>query len=144
MNLRKKYKQFKNEIEDIERDYEHRCLEYAEEIRRQQRELDCYMGLVKNLLKDSEITMLREKSEFDPNQNKLLVPDFYLRGKDIVFPKIKNARDLINHELKHRDVVLYAGGEVLNQTKSNFANGAGAGGKPPKRNIAAKIHSSLT
>lgn len=34
MHLRKRYKQFKAEIEDIERDYEHRQLEYIAEIRR--------------------------------------------------------------------------------------------------------------
>lgn len=67
MNLRKKYKQFKHEIEDIERDYEHRCLEYIEEIRRQERELDFYTGCIKSLLKDNELTQLREKSEFDAN-----------------------------------------------------------------------------
>lgn len=76
----------------------------------------------------------------------MIVPDFYLRGKDLIFPKIKNSKDLINNELNKRDIVLYAGGEVLSKnghknSTSSFTNANN--GKPPKRNIAAKLHSSL-
>jgi hypothetical protein len=42
------------------------------------------------MLKPGEIVRIKEKTEFDFDTNKWLVPLFYLRNKEVVLPKIRN------------------------------------------------------
>jgi hypothetical protein len=47
------------------------------------------------LLKKQEIYKIKEKVEFDFEINKWIVPPFILRNKEISFPKIQNAMNLV-------------------------------------------------
>ena len=38
---------------------------------------------------------IKEKTEFDFNQNRWIVPHFYLRNKEVILPKIKAAAELV-------------------------------------------------
>jgi len=50
------------------------------------------------LLTKGELYKIREKTVFDENELKWIVPYFYLRAKEVVLPKI-NAREVIQKEL---------------------------------------------
>jgi len=55
------------------------------------KDMDFYQGIVANMLKPGEIVKIKEKTEFDFDTNKWVVPAFYLRNKEVVLPKIKNS-----------------------------------------------------
>jgi len=48
---------------------------------------------------------VREKTVFDEDNTKWIVPYFYLRNKEVVFPKI-NARDTVMKEMQEREVII--------------------------------------
>lgn len=50
------------------------------------------------LLTKAELYKIREKTHFDENEMKWVVPYFYLRGKEVVLPKI-NAKDTVAKEM---------------------------------------------
>ncbi len=58
------------------------------------------------MLKPGEIVKIKEKTEFDFDTNKWLVPAFYLRNKEVVLPKIRNPQDLISQELDSRELFM--------------------------------------
>lgn len=47
------------------------------------------------MLKPGEIVKIKEKTEFDFDKNKWIVPSFYVRNKEVALPKIKNANELV-------------------------------------------------
>ena len=53
-----------------------------------------------------EIYRIKERSNFDYDNNKWSIPAFYLREKKAVFPKIKNSKDLIEQEKENRDMII--------------------------------------
>jgi DNA-directed RNA polymerase subunit H (RpoH/RPB5) len=57
------------------------------------------------LLTKAELYRIREKTVFDENEMKWIVPHFYLRGKEVVLPKI-NAKDTVAKEIQEREVVI--------------------------------------
>lgn len=50
------------------------------------------------LLNKSELYKIREKTVFDEDNMKWIVPYFYLRNKEVVLPKI-NAKDTVLKEI---------------------------------------------
>lgn len=56
------------------------------------------------LLNKSELYKIKEKTVFDEDNLKWIVPYFYLRGKEVVLPKI-NARDTVMKEMQERELV---------------------------------------
>lgn len=57
------------------------------------------------LLSKAELYKIREKTVFDDSELKWIVPYFYLRGKEVVLPKI-NAKDTVAKEIQEREVVI--------------------------------------
>ncbi len=56
------------------------------------------------LLNKSELYKIKEKTVFDEDNLRWIVPYFYLRGKEVVLPKI-NARDTVLKEMQERELV---------------------------------------
>ena len=69
--------------------------ELIDTIREQEKDLDFYQGVLNMLLKKQEIYKIKEKVEFDFEINKWIVPPFILKNKEISFPKIQNAMNLV-------------------------------------------------
>jgi DNA-directed RNA polymerase subunit H (RpoH/RPB5) len=63
------------------------------------------------LLSKAELYKIREKTYFDENEMKWVVPYFYLRGKEVVLPKI-NARDTVAKEMQERELVIETAADV--------------------------------
>jgi DNA-directed RNA polymerase subunit H (RpoH/RPB5) len=76
------------------------------------------------LLNKAELYRIKEKTLFDENEMKWIVPYFYLRGKEVVLPKI-NAKDTVAKELQEREVVIdtAAGGSDSDQQLSPDSQG---------------------
>lgn len=70
---------------------------------------------------------LKEKIEYDFETGKWKVPPFLIKAKEVNFPKIKNAMNLVKDELEQRDIVLADTGEILS-TGSAGSNKYGRGG----------------
>ena len=69
--------------------------ELLDTIREQEKDLDFYQGVLNMLLKKQEIYKIKEKVEFDFEIKKWIVPPFILKNKEISFPKIQNAMNLV-------------------------------------------------
>ena len=76
-----------------------------ENIRDQSKELEFCYEVMKALLKDHELQKLRTRAKYDENNNKWVMPAFFVKDKEIQLPKIKNASALIEQELDKRDMV---------------------------------------
>jgi|688.fasta_scaffold143803_2 hypothetical protein len=61
------------------------------------------------------------------NQNKWLIPNFYLRNKQVAFPKIKQAADFVKTELDKRELVLNTAKTVVRIKNLNSSQDS----KPP-------------
>jgi len=57
------------------------------------------------LLTKAELYKIREKTVFDEDNMRWIVPYFYLRQKEVILPKI-NARDTVLKEISERTVVV--------------------------------------
>ena len=57
------------------------------------------------MLKDHELTKLRGKAKYDENNNKWVLPAFFIKEKEVHLPKIKNSSALVQNELDKRDIV---------------------------------------
>lgn len=56
---------------------------------------------------------LKEKIEYDFESGKWKVPPFLIKNKEVAFPKIKMAKELVKQEMDQREVVIAETGEVL-------------------------------
>jgi len=65
------------------------------------------------MLKEGEMYRLKEKIEYDFESGKWKVPPFLIKNKEVAFPKIKAAMNLVRDELDQREVVMAETGEVL-------------------------------
>lgn len=117
--LRQKYKQAQNELKDIERDQGDKSEEYLETIRAQEKDLDFLNAVVGMMLKEGEMYRLKERVEYDFEVGKWKVPPFYLKNKEVAFPKIKNAMNLVRENLDQREIVINETGEALSDTEYN-------------------------
>lgn len=133
--LRQKYKQAESELNAQTRDQDDVRLELTDTIREQEKDLDFLNAICSMMLKEGEMYRLKEKIEYDFETGKWKVPPFLIKNKEVAFPKIKNAMNLVNDALEQREVVLADTGEVLSQgsvdsnkygksgIKDNFRNG---------------------
>ena len=80
-------------------------MDSLDQIREQTKELDFCQGVIANMLKPGEIVRVKEKTEFDFDSNKWLVPAFYLRNKEVVLPKLGGA-DMVQQELQSRNLFM--------------------------------------
>jgi len=77
------------------------------------------------MLKEGEMYRLKEKIEYDFESGKWKVPPFLIKNKEVAFPRIKNAMNLVRDEMDQREVVLADTGEVLSDSsrRSHVRNG---------------------
>lgn len=76
------------------------------------------------MLKEGEMYRLKEKIDYDFETGKWKVPPFIIKNKEVNFPKIKMAMNLVREEMDQREVVIAETGEVLD---SNDGSGQGEG-----------------
>jgi len=80
-------------------------------VREQTKDQDFADQIINMLLSKAELYKIREKTQFDENEMKWVVPFFYLRGKEVVLPKI-NARDTVAKEMQERELVIETAADV--------------------------------
>lgn len=56
------------------------------------------------LLTKNELYKIKDKVEFDFDKNKWLVPPFILKNKEVSFPKIANAINLVEQNFEEREL----------------------------------------
>lgn len=56
------------------------------------------------LVTNNELYKIKDKVEFDYDLNKWTVPPFILKNKEISFPKISNAMNLVEQSLEEREL----------------------------------------
>jgi hypothetical protein len=102
-------------------------LELTDTIREQEKDLDFLNAIVSMMLKEGEMYRLKEKIDYDFETGKWKVPPFLIKNKEVAFPKIKNAMNLVKDSMDEREIVIAETGEVLSQGSS--ASGSGAFGR---------------
>jgi len=127
LKLRQKYKQAESELSAVTRDQGDVRLELTDTIREQEKDLDFLNAIVSMMLKEGEMYRLKEKIDYDFETGKWKVPPFLIKNKEVAFPKIKNAMNLVKDAMEEREVVIAETGEVLSQDSS--ASGSGFGRK---------------
>ena len=111
--LRQKYKQAESELSAVTRDQDDARLDLTDTIREQEKDLDFLNAIVSMMLKEGEMYRLKEKIEYDFEVGKWKVPPFLIKNKEVAFPKIKNAMNLVKDAMQERDIVMADTGEVL-------------------------------
>ena len=111
--LRQKYKQAESELSAVTRDQDDARLDLTDTIREQEKDLDFLNAIVSMMLKEGEMYRLKEKIEYDFEVGKWKVPPFLIINKEVAFPKIKNAMNLVKDAMQERDIVMADTGEVL-------------------------------
>ena len=111
--LRQKYKQAESELSAVTRDQDDARLDLTDTIREQEKDLDFLNAIVSMMLKEGEMYRLKEKIEYDFEVGKWKVPPFLINNKEVAFPKIKNAMNLVKDAMQERDIVMADTGEVL-------------------------------
>ena len=64
-------------------------------IRAQEKDLDFLNAIVSMMLKEGEMYRLKEKIKYDFESGKWQVPPFLVKNKEVAFPKIRNAKQLV-------------------------------------------------
>lgn len=111
--LRQKYKQAESELKAQTHDQDDVRLDLTDTIREQEKDLDFLNAIVGMMLKEGEMYRLKEKIEYDFESGKWKVPPFLIKNKEVAFPKIKMAMNLVRNEMDQREVVLADTGEVV-------------------------------
>jgi len=111
--LRQKYKQAESELSAVTRDQDDARLDLTDTIREQEKDLDFLNAIVSMMLKEGEMYRLKEKIEYDFEVGKWKVPPFLIKNKEVAFPKIKNAMNLVKDAMQEREIVMADTGEVL-------------------------------
>ena len=119
--LRQKYQQAESELGAVTRDQDDVRLELTDTIRDQEKDLDFMNAIVGMMLKEGEMYRLKEKIEYDFESGKWKVPPFLIKNKEVAFPRIRNAMNLVRDEMDQREVVIADTGEVLSQ--GSFGSG---------------------
>ena len=81
------------------RDQDDVRLELTDTIREQEKDLDFLNAIVSMMLKDGEMYRLKEKIEYDFESGKWKVPPFLIKSKEVAFPRIRNAMNLVRDEM---------------------------------------------
>ena len=111
--LRQKYKQAESELKAATLDQGDVRAELTDTIRAQEKDLDFLNAVVSMMLKDGEMYRLKEKVKYDFDTAKWQVPPFLVKNKEVNFPRIKNAINLVKEELDQRELVIAETGEVI-------------------------------
>lgn len=117
--LRQKYKQAESELSAVTRDQDGARLELTDTIREQEKDLDFLNAICSNMLKEGEMYRLKEKIDYDFESGKWKVPPFLIKNKEVAFPKIRMAKELVKQEMDNREVVIAETGEVLSGSEGS-------------------------
>lgn len=77
------------------------------------------------LIKDGEMFKIKDKVRYDFDQDKWKVPPFFIKKKEVNFPKIKDALGFVLEELKKREIVLDNGKSLESGANGDFLNPEG-------------------
>jgi hypothetical protein len=102
--LRDKQKGVDEEIRDIRKEYQGEKEDFIDNLRDQEAEIDFLKMVMKSMLRDGELQKIRMRAQYDDMDKKWTLPPFYLKGKEIELPKIKNAAALVDEEMNKRDL----------------------------------------
>jgi hypothetical protein len=102
--LRAKVKILERDLKDHQKEQEGDREDLLDTIRAQEKDLDFYQGVLAMLLTKNELYKIKEKVEFDFEINKWIVPPFILKNKEVSFPKISNAMNLVEQHLEEREL----------------------------------------
>ena len=111
--LRQKYKQAESELKAATLDQGDVRAELNDTIRAQEKDLDFLNAIVGMMLKEGEMYRLKEKIKYDFEGGKWQVPPFLIKNKEVAFPKIRNAMNLVKEQMEQREVIIAETGEVL-------------------------------
>lgn len=93
--LRAKVKVLERDLKDNQHEQEGDREDLLNTIREQEKDLDFYQGVLAMLVTKNELYKIKDKVEFDFERNKWVVPPFLLKNKEVSFPKISNAMNLV-------------------------------------------------
>ena len=60
-------------------------------IREQEREIQFCHEVMNAMLRSNELSKIRGRSKYDDNRNNWKIPFFFVREKEVVLPRIRNA-----------------------------------------------------
>lgn len=69
------------------------------------------------MLTDNQMAKLKEKVSFDFETNKWIVPPFVVKQKEVAFPKIQMAMNLVREEKQQREI-------IINDTNEHISAGS--------------------
>ena len=101
-----KYKNALYEIEDLKRENEYEKETLLDSIRDQQKEIEFYEEVLKNILSQEEINKIRSHTIWSEAANKYKVPPFIFKEKTIKFTNLNYAQSqgLNNEQKQLRDL----------------------------------------
>ena len=78
------------------------------------------------MLRDYELQKLRGRAKYDDNNNKWVLPAFFIKEKEIHLPKIRQAQgqSLIQQELDKREVIFDDQSEFQDYLRNKQSRGA--------------------
>ena len=78
------------------------------------------------VFKDCELQKLRGRAKYDDNNHKWQVPAFYVKEREVVLPRIRNAQAFVQDQLDKRELVFEDEAEYEQLVRQKLASGANA------------------
>jgi len=75
----------------LEQEHEYQKGDLLDTVREQEREISFCHEVMKQMFKTHELGKIRGRSKYDDNRNKWIVPLFYIKEKEVLLPKIRQA-----------------------------------------------------
>jgi hypothetical protein len=96
------------DLKDLREEQEDSRSTLLETIREQEKDIEFLNIVVKAMVREYELENLRERSRWDENNQRWVVPVFYVKERAVVLPKvgIRNAEALVESELEKRDFII--------------------------------------
>ena len=95
--LRGKYKNIMNEIQQANHDFESQKEGIYEDLRGLNVENDFLNGILMQAVPGNELEVIKKRSKYDEINTKWIVPDFFLENKEKLFPKLASGADKFNN-----------------------------------------------
>ena len=96
------------ELKDFREEAEEKRQVMQETLTEQEREIEFLSLVMKTLLKETELQNLRERARYDENNQRWVLPVFYVKDKAVQLPKLgqRNQEALVQAELDKRDFIV--------------------------------------
>jgi kinesin family protein 3/17 len=93
--LKQKNKVQAQELKDFHKENIEKNEELLDTVREQSKEIDFLNQLVSYLLNEEQLFKIKEKTNWNEEQQKWKLPPFQLKKKEIAFPKLGNAKQFV-------------------------------------------------